>query len=115
MPSRQFVADSNPPKITTPIRIATPPNINTASTTLGSFDKEPLYNSIVATRPEFLWRFDEDPASGILLSPALLRGLTAEALEMVLVHELVHVRRLENAINLLQRIVEFLSFCQPLV
>lgn len=51
----------------------------------------------------------------IVLSPTLLAGLTPDQLEMVLLHELAHVRRWDNLINLLQRLVEALLFFQPAV
>jgi multidrug resistance efflux pump/beta-lactamase regulating signal transducer with metallopeptidase domain len=51
----------------------------------------------------------------ILLPPAALGGWSAEQLEMVLLHELAHVRRWDSLINLLQRIVEALLFFHPVV
>ncbi len=51
----------------------------------------------------------------ILLPPAALSGWSVEQLEMVLLHELAHVRRWDNLINLLQRIVEALLFFHPVV
>jgi beta-lactamase regulating signal transducer with metallopeptidase domain len=51
----------------------------------------------------------------ILLPPAALTGWSPEHLEMVLVHELAHVRRWDNAVNLFQRIVESLLFFHPAV
>lgn len=51
----------------------------------------------------------------ILLPPAALSGWSAEQLEMVLLHELAHVRRWDNLVNLGQRIVEALLFFHPVV
>ncbi len=51
----------------------------------------------------------------ILLPPAALNGWATEELEMVLLHELAHVRRWDNAVNLTQRIVESLLFFHPAV
>ncbi|HEX3449223.1 MAG TPA: M56 family metallopeptidase, partial [Isosphaeraceae bacterium] len=51
----------------------------------------------------------------ILLPPAALNGWTIEQLEMVLWHELAHLRRWDNLINLVQRIVESLLFFHPVV
>ncbi|MDZ4659136.1 MAG: M56 family metallopeptidase [Bythopirellula sp.] len=51
----------------------------------------------------------------ILLPPAALNGWTTDELEMVLLHELAHVRRWDNAVNLAQRIVESLLFFHPAV
>lgn len=51
----------------------------------------------------------------ILLPAAALAGWTPEQLDMVLLHELAHVRRRDNLVNLLQRIVESLLFYHPAV
>ncbi len=51
----------------------------------------------------------------ILLPPAALTGWSPEEIEMVLLHELAHVRRWDNLINLLQRIIESLLFFHPAV
>ena len=51
----------------------------------------------------------------ILLPPAALCGWSVEQLEMVLLHELAHLRRWDNLVNLVQRIVESLLFFHPVV
>jgi beta-lactamase regulating signal transducer with metallopeptidase domain len=51
----------------------------------------------------------------ILLPPAALSGWSVEQLGMVLLHELAHVRRWDNLVNLLQRFVESLLFFHPVV
>ena len=51
----------------------------------------------------------------ILLPPAALSGWSVEQLEMVLLHELAHLRRWDNLVNLLQRFVESLLFFHPVV
>src|SRR5690242_3816560 len=51
----------------------------------------------------------------ILLPPAALTGLTPLQLEMVLAHELSHIRRLDYLVNLLQVAVETLLFYHPVV
>jgi len=51
----------------------------------------------------------------ILLPPAVLTGLSPEQLQMVLLHELAHIRRWDNLVNLLQRVVESLLFFHPMV
>lgn len=51
----------------------------------------------------------------ILLPPAALTGWSVEQLEMVLLHELAHVRRRDNLVNLLQRLVEAVLFFHPVV
>jgi beta-lactamase regulating signal transducer with metallopeptidase domain/biopolymer transport protein ExbD len=51
----------------------------------------------------------------ILLPPALLTSLTCEQWEMILLHELAHVRRFDNLVNLLQRGVETVLFFHPAV
>jgi beta-lactamase regulating signal transducer with metallopeptidase domain/tetratricopeptide (TPR) repeat protein len=51
----------------------------------------------------------------ILLPPAALCGWSVEQLEMVLLHELAHVKRWDNLVNLLQRVVESVLFFHPAV
>jgi beta-lactamase regulating signal transducer with metallopeptidase domain len=51
----------------------------------------------------------------ILLPPIALSGWSAEQLEMILLHELAHLRRWDNLVNLLQRVVESLLFFHPVV
>ena len=51
----------------------------------------------------------------ILLPPAALTGWSPDQLEMVLLHELAHVRRWDNLVNLLQRLIESVLFFQPAV
>ena len=51
----------------------------------------------------------------ILLPPSALTGWSIDDIEMVLLHELAHVRRWDNLVNLLQRMVESLLFFHPAV
>ena len=51
----------------------------------------------------------------ILLPPAALTGYSPDEIEMVLLHELAHVRRWDNLVNLMQRLVESLLFFHPAV
>jgi beta-lactamase regulating signal transducer with metallopeptidase domain len=51
----------------------------------------------------------------ILLPASTLTGLTPEQIEMVLAHELAHIRRHDFLINLLQAFVETLMFYHPAV
>jgi beta-lactamase regulating signal transducer with metallopeptidase domain len=51
----------------------------------------------------------------ILLPPAALTGWSPDEIEMVLLHELAHVRRWDNLVNLVQRLVESLLFFHPAV
>ena len=51
----------------------------------------------------------------ILVPAAALSGLTPEALEAVLAHELAHIRRHDYLVNLLQSAVEILFFYHPAV
>lgn len=51
----------------------------------------------------------------ILLPPSALTGWSPDEIEMVLLHELAHVRRWDNLVNLVQRIVESLLFFHPAV
>ncbi len=51
----------------------------------------------------------------ILLPPAAVSGWSPEQVEMALLHELAHVRRWDNLVNLVQRVVEGLLFFHPAV
>ena len=51
----------------------------------------------------------------VLLPAVALAGWDPQQLEMVLLHELVHVRRWDNLVNLVQRIVESLLFFHPMI
>ena len=51
----------------------------------------------------------------VLLPSAALTGWSPEELEMVLLHELAHVRRWDNLVNLWQRTVESVLFFHPAV
>jgi beta-lactamase regulating signal transducer with metallopeptidase domain len=51
----------------------------------------------------------------IVLPPAALCGWSVDQLEMVLLHELAHLRRCDNLVNLLQRVVESILFFHPVV
>jgi Zn-dependent protease with chaperone function len=51
----------------------------------------------------------------ILLPAAVLAGHTPAQLEMILLHELAHIRRADNLINVLQRVCEAVLFFQPAV
>ncbi len=51
----------------------------------------------------------------ILLPPAALSGWSVDQLEMVLLHELAHLRRCDNLVNLAQRLIESLLFFHPVV
>ncbi|HEX2832277.1 MAG TPA: M56 family metallopeptidase [Thermoanaerobaculia bacterium] len=51
----------------------------------------------------------------ILLPASTLTGLTPEQIEMVLAHELAHIRRHDFFVNLLQAFVETLMFYHPAV
>lgn len=51
----------------------------------------------------------------ILLPPATLLGLTPAQLELVLAHELAHIRRLDQLVALLQAVAETLLFYHPAV
>jgi len=51
----------------------------------------------------------------ILLPVTLTTGLTAEQMEQILCHEMMHVRRLDALINLLVSVAEILLFFHPVV
>ncbi|MGQ0633473.1 MAG: M56 family metallopeptidase [Planctomycetaceae bacterium] len=51
----------------------------------------------------------------ILLPPAVLAECSMQQIEMILLHELAHVRRCDNLVNLGQRLIEALLFFHPVV
>ncbi len=51
----------------------------------------------------------------ILLPPSVLTGLTPAQLDMILAHELAHIRRWDYLVNLLQHLIEILLFFHPAV
>ncbi len=51
----------------------------------------------------------------ILIPASALTGMTPEQIEMVLAHELAHIRRHDFLVNLLQAVVETLMFYHPAV
>lgn len=51
----------------------------------------------------------------ILLPISAMAGVPREQLEMILLHELAHVRRYDNWVNLAQRVIEVVLFFHPAV
>lgn len=51
----------------------------------------------------------------VLIPPSAMMGLTARQLELIISHELAHVRRLDYLFNLMQVLVETLLFYHPAV
>ena len=51
----------------------------------------------------------------ILLPLSASTGLSAEQIEILLLHELGHIRRLDHLFNILQRVIEALLFFHPVV
>ncbi len=49
----------------------------------------------------------------ILLPMSILTGLTVEQVEVLLTHELAHIRRYDHLINVLQRLIEAFLFFHP--
>jgi bla regulator protein blaR1 len=84
---------------------------------------ERLARRLGMTRPVRLLRsaaLDVPAAVGwlrpvVLLPVTALTGLSARQLEMVLAHELAHIRRYDFAVNLVQTLVETLLFYHPAV
>ncbi|WP_257459348.1 M56 family metallopeptidase [Archangium lipolyticum] len=84
---------------------------------------ERLAERLGMTRPVRLLRsaaLDVPAAVGwlrpvVLLPMSALTGLSARQLEMVLAHELAHIRRYDYAVNLVQTLVETLFFYHPAV
>jgi len=78
----------------------------------------------IGVRQKVLVAFSERVISPVLigiLQPLILLPITAETgwtpaqLEIVLLHELAHVRRWDNLVNLIQRLAEGILFFQPAV
>ncbi|MCC5865412.1 MAG: TonB family protein [Wenzhouxiangella sp.] len=51
----------------------------------------------------------------ILLPPAMINRVPLEQIEMILAHELAHIRRHDHLVNLFQTVVETLLFYHPVV
>ena len=51
----------------------------------------------------------------ILIPPAMVTGISIEQWRIVLAHELAHVRRYDNLVNLVQMVIESLLFFNPAV
>lgn len=51
----------------------------------------------------------------ILLPPAILTGCSPAQIEMILIHELAHVRRWDLLVNLIQRLIEAALFFHPVI
>ena len=51
----------------------------------------------------------------ILLPPAMVSGLSARELELILLHELIHIKRHDYLVNVLQSVAESLLFYHPCV
>jgi beta-lactamase regulating signal transducer with metallopeptidase domain len=51
----------------------------------------------------------------VLLPPAAATGCSPEQIEMILLHELAHLKRWDNLVNLVQRLVESVLFFHPAV
>ena len=51
----------------------------------------------------------------ILLPVGMVNALTAKEVEMVLLHELMHIKRKDYLINVLQSLLEVLFFYHPLI
>lgn len=70
-----------------------------------------LYISAIVEVPTVIGWF----SPYILLQISVVTGLGEAELEVVLAHELSHIRRYDYLINLLQNAVEMLLFCHPAV
>lgn len=88
------------------------------------FDQSAQLAARLGLRVKVFVGFSERIGSPILIGifkPLILLPITAETgwtpaqLEMVLLHELAHVRRWDNLVNLLQRLAEGVLFFQPAI
>lgn len=78
---------------------------------LGISDVVRLAESAIAQAPMVIGYFK--PV--ILLPLGMLGGLSTEQLESIIIHELIHIRRRDYLVNLLQSILEAVFFFNPFV
>jgi len=78
---------------------------------LGISDVVRLAESAIAQAPMVIGYFK--PV--VLLPLGMLGGLSTEQLESIIIHELIHIRRRDYLINLLQSILEAVFFFNPFV
>jgi beta-lactamase regulating signal transducer with metallopeptidase domain len=96
-------------RLTEPVSSTVMAQLNSVAERLGLARQVQLRESLVATVPLVVgWL-----KPMILLPSSVISGLSIKQLEMILAHELAHIRRHDYLVNLLQSIIETLLFYHP--
>jgi TRAP-type C4-dicarboxylate transport system substrate-binding protein/beta-lactamase regulating signal transducer with metallopeptidase domain len=97
--------------LTEPVSTVLMAQLHSVSERLGLARPVQLRESLVATVPLVVgWL-----RPMILLPSSVISGLSVKQLEMILAHELAHIRRHDYLVNLLQSVIETLLFYHPAV
>jgi TRAP-type C4-dicarboxylate transport system substrate-binding protein/beta-lactamase regulating signal transducer with metallopeptidase domain len=97
--------------LTEPVSTMLMTQLHSVSERLGLARSVQLRESLVATVPLVVgWL-----RPMILLPSSVISGLSVKQLEMILAHELAHIRRHDYLVNLLQSVIETLLFYHPAV
>jgi TRAP-type C4-dicarboxylate transport system substrate-binding protein/beta-lactamase regulating signal transducer with metallopeptidase domain len=97
--------------LTEPVSTLLMAQLHSVSERLGLARPVQLRESLVATVPLVVgWL-----RPMILLPSSVISGLSVKQLEMILAHELAHIRRHDYLVNLLQSVIETLLFYHPAV
>jgi TRAP-type C4-dicarboxylate transport system substrate-binding protein/beta-lactamase regulating signal transducer with metallopeptidase domain len=97
--------------LTKPVSTVLMAQLNNVAERLGLARQVQLRESLVATVPLVVgW-----VRPMILLPSSVISGLSVKQLEMILAHELAHIRRHDYLVNLLQSVIETLLFYHPAV
>lgn len=98
-------------KATRPVSAALEASLQTVLKKLGIRQQVKLRESLAVTVPVVIgWL-----RPVVLLPTSVITGLSQEQLELILTHELAHVRRYDYLVNILQKMVETLLFYHPAV
>jgi TRAP-type C4-dicarboxylate transport system substrate-binding protein/beta-lactamase regulating signal transducer with metallopeptidase domain len=98
-------------RLTKPVSTVLVSQLNNVAQRLGLARQVQLRESLVATVPLVVgWL-----RPMILLPSSVISGLSVKQLEMILAHELAHIRRHDYLVNLLQSVIETLLFYHPAV
>ena len=98
-------------RLTKPVSAALLSQLNKVAERLGLARTVQLRESLVVTVPLVIGWIKPM----ILLPGSALSGLSSNQLEMILAHELAHIRRHDYLVNLLQSVIETLLFYHPVV
>lgn len=97
--------------LTKPVTTALMTQLNTVAERLGLARSVQLRESLAVTVPLVVGWI----RPMILLPSSVITGLSVKQLEMILAHELAHIRRHDYLVNLLQSVIETLLFYHPAV